>query len=129
MFPSSLLLCTFSFNLPFICLQPLAIVVCKTKVICIVTEIFPNAQVTKHSASSSLDLLDNQAVDSVIIRCVHDGAQGDRAAISSHHQAIGKRCRPATTLSKTCKYVSGILFLPNRVFMSCAKFYLSCSNE
>ena len=40
--------------------------------------------------SSSFDLSDNQAVDSVIIRCVHDGASDDRAAICSHHQLLVK---------------------------------------
>ena len=38
------------------------------------------------------------------MRCVDDGAPDDRATISSHHQVIGRRRRPATTVPNMCKW-------------------------
>ena len=61
------------------------------------------------NTTSSVNQLDNYAVDNIIIRCVDDGPSDDRAdnySISSHHQVIGRRrCRPVTTTtSNKCKW-------------------------
>ncbi|XP_065885277.1 uncharacterized protein [Dysidea avara] len=50
----------------------------------------------------AFEQFDTQAADNIIIRCVHDGAPDDRATISSHHQVIGRRCRPANTVPDMC---------------------------
>jgi len=63
------------------------------------------AHPSRLTTTSSVNQLDNYAVDNIIIRCVDDGPSDDRAgnySISSHHQVIGRRrCRAATTATTT----------------------------
>ena len=48
--------------------------------------------------TSSVNQLDNYAVDNIIIRCVDDGPSDDRAcSISSHHQVNGRGSHRAVT--------------------------------
>ena len=57
------------------------------------------------TAASSINQLDDCAVDNIIIKCVSDEPSDDRAdnyPISSHHQVVGRRRRAVTT-SSTCK--------------------------
>jgi len=73
---------------------------------------------SKLITTSSVNQLDNYAVDNIIIRCVDDGPSDDRAenySTNSHNQAIGRRCRTVTTnmsTSKKCKWII-IMFVLN----------------
>jgi len=58
------------------------------------------------TTTSSVNQLDNEAVDSAIFRCVDDGPSDDRAdSISSHHQVVGRRRCKLISNTNECKCI------------------------